>query len=193
MKQLMIVLLLTVASCGRGEVPCNSGWFDAAGLRICDNDLGVSSDEIELAIDILEEDLTSRTRYTNIVDLRGTFKDNDIEVIFTDKDIGVNCERVDEWGDVYYCERAVSGVNLDHVRNYVIFDECLGRTSFIHELLHSIEYFYLDIEDGSEHDTPEFYILLKDTPEVRANTVESSTNRKIRNRLERCEPYRGYL
>jgi len=147
MKYFTIFLLLFVASCGKDEARCTSEWFEAAGLKICDNDLGVSSDEVELAVDILENDLTSRVRYVYVTELKKTFEEEGIEVIFTDKGIGVDCEEVDEWGEIYYCEASVHGVNIDHVRNYVVYHDCLAWTALVHELLHSIEYFYIDIEN----------------------------------------------
>ncbi|MHA2280177.1 MAG: hypothetical protein ACXAC5_04805 [Promethearchaeota archaeon] len=182
MKQLVIGLLLITASC-KGEAECSSDWFKAAGLEICDNDLGVSSDEVEYAVDVLENNTSSRSRYSDVTGLKKTFKDNQIEVIFTDQGIATGCEQVDGWGDIYYCDRFTIGVNLDGVRIYVKYNDCLSRTAFIHELLHSIEYFYLNVEDKNAHNTPEFFVKVG---QESGNTIESSVNRILENTLERC-------
>jgi hypothetical protein len=178
--------LLLVASCGMEEAECTSEWFEAAGLKICDNDLGVSADEVKLAVETLESDLTSRERYTHITNLEDTFKKKNIEVIFTDEDLGINCRKVDEWGQIYYCERTPYGVNIDHVRSYVTFNECLAWTALVHELLHSIEYFYLGVEDGGNHDTPEFFIIGQDNIYDKVHTVEYTVEYKLAPKLERC-------
>lgn len=183
----LVLSLLLVASCGKGEAPCNSKWFDAAGLKICDNDLGVSSDEVELAVDILESDLNSRDIYSDITGLRKTFADNNTEVIFTDKDLAVNCEEVDEWGGISFCEKDVWGVNINWERIYIHFDDCLAWTAFIHELLHSVEHYYLDVQDGSKHDTPEFFVQGWKTVYENSITVEHTANATLRDSLSRCE------
>ena len=116
MKWLSILMLMT-ASC-MGDANCDSDWFGAAGLTICDNDLGISSEEVEYLVDVLEDEISSRDRYSDITDLKKTFKNGEVEVIFTDKHITVGCEEVDKYGDIY----------VDTNKSHEVYKEWLKMT-----------------------------------------------------------------
>ena len=153
MKKLILITSFALLSCGEDEgakIECSGGHHkDVAGLEIC-SEGKISTAEIEYMVQVVEQQ--TAIRYPEVKDLPKALKDHSVKVYFVDDDMAVKCEEIEY--DVYRCDSNVSGVNVDGHNIYVRYYPCLAYTSLGHELLHSIESYYLDTPDDVDHTTP---------------------------------------
>lgn len=124
---------------------------------------------IQKGFDIQEEDinrvvsvteLETQRYYSEVINTVDRFKKEKIRVEFIDGNLAVDCEKYEK--GVYECEDYILGVNYDAHMIYVSYDSCLGNTALAHELLHSIEHFYLDVafdkDESNDHSTPWLFV-----------------------------------
>ena len=163
-----------------GKYACESDTFETSGLVICHNNLDVKRHEVDRAVDLLELELNKV--YPKINNIASKFREKDVMVVFLDENLAVDCEEIDR--GVYICEKYAGGVNVDSNTLYVGWHPCLGFTAFPHELLHSVENFYLDIKDGSKHDTPYFFA---EETDPYTESIEYKVEDTLQNELDRCQ------
>lgn len=158
LKTFIPLFLIVTVSCA-GDF-CEDPDFEAAGLKIC-TDSYVDPEEIAIVAKIVEQKV--REVYPQVP--THTFRDykrNDIRVQFVDEFLAIGCDSV---GDgVYTCETIAGGVTTETAFNIykirIYYNECLIRSSFDHELLHVIEFLYLDGPQGEEfHSRPYMFKL----------------------------------
>lgn len=118
--------------------------FFAGGVCVVTNGLEVYPDDVEQAIDILQEEIDKKIDAGNI---KKIFEDDGVVATFIDEDLLLNCEVVNR--KIFICKN-ISGAIYDNWDIYIEWRSCIGRTSFQHELLHNIEQNVLGIKD-SEH------------------------------------------
>jgi len=165
----IIVLCGLILSCG-GEMTkeeCPGDWYyeDVAGLTIC-SDGKVDPDEIRYAVQVIEQQ--TAIRYPEVNNLAELLKEKKVSVYFIDEALAVNCEPVEN--GVYRCDKDIGGANVDGHRIYVRYNSCLAFTSLGHEILHSIEKYYLNIPDDVDHTVPWLFEI--GNPGHQTETVE---------------------
>jgi len=156
----------------------------AAGMCIL-SEYTVNVDEIEYTVDLLEKEVRAKG-YDEVEDFAKYLDINDTHVEFIDDFLSMGCEYYEN--DVYKCDMHISGVNYGGTDIYVQYHKCLGITAFAHELLHSIEWFYLNGMVG-EHMTPWFYEeygIAANDPEIWMNTIEVRMWRFLICELDSC-------
>jgi len=156
----MAVICLMQYGCG--EDLCQKSDLHYGGLCI-QKGFNIAKDEVETLVAVTEAEV--QRYYPEVVDIKNKFKDEQIRVEFIDGLLAMDCDNYEK--DVYVCEHYIGGVNYNAHHIYVEYDECLGATALAHELLHSIDDFYLDaVYDNNEendHDRPWFFTNYLDT------------------------------
>jgi len=180
MKYLLPIFLIT-ASCGDWYF-CETEWYEVAGLQVCDNGYDVWNYEIKQAVETLQEHIT--TYYPEVIEIEETFSKHQVDLTFTEKTMAMECKKIRT--NVYACDRIHTAVNIDGLSIYALYDECLADTPLVHELLHSIEEFYLD---GAtlKHITPYLFPHKESTPSGSEYSVENIVNNELRMVLNRCQ------
>lgn len=185
-KFFSFLIFITQLGCGEEEL-CQSSDLKLGGLCI-QKGFDVREGEINAMIDVLET--TTQKHYPEVVDIAGKFRDEKVRVEFTKDDLALHCEKYEK--DVYQCKDLVLGVNYGGHHIYLSYDECLGDTALSHELLHSIEQFYLgvksDKDKSNDHLTP--WLFMESLPEDEwaslFDVVEVRAMITLRCTLERC-------
>lgn len=143
---------LLLASCAH-TYPCaepDAPYTRIRGMKICAPEPYPDGD-IERVFDEMERQVMDW--YQHVEDIPQELKKHDVFVRFIDAAMSMECERVE--GSTYLCENHIGGRN--HGRNiYVAWSPCLKHTRFVHEVLHSVERYYLG-GTSSRHDTPGFF------------------------------------
>ena len=151
MRLLAAILLITICSCEPSN-RCEYPEVYAAGMCVL-SEYEVNVEEIEYTVEVLEREVRAKG-YSEVRDFVTALDMNKVAVEFIDSKLAIGCERHER--DVHTCDMFISGVNYGGVDMYVQHHDCLGITALAHELMHSIEAFYLDGMVG-EHMTPWFY------------------------------------
>lgn len=151
MKSIFLVsIAILMLSCGEEEptIKCKQE-FTAGGLKVC-SEADVSADEIERSVQIVEEQV--KERYPEVSNLKDKLKNKKVHIYFIDDPLSMECSEIEH--GIFRCDKHISGVNVDGDVIYVQYYKCLAYTSMGHEILHSIEKYYLgDIPHG-DHATP---------------------------------------
>jgi len=148
------ILIILLASCNAGTVSVIANTncrynFHAGGLEIC-SEQSLDPQEIEYAVQVVEEQ--TALKYPQVVNLAGTLEENGVSVYITDDPLSLNCEEMAL--GVYRCEDHIGGVNFSGLLIFVRYDVCSAFIPLGHELLHSIEQFYLNDIPHGDHETP---------------------------------------
>lgn len=187
MKTLTLIpFLLIIVSC-RGDF-CEDPDFEAAGLKICTDGNPIDPEEVEIIAKTVEQKI--QEVYSQVPS--NTFEDykrNDIRVQFIDEILAINCEELE--ADIYKCEDSIGGAiveNFNIYKIYVRYTRCLANTSLDHELLHALEYFYLDGPQGEDgHSAPfMFKIDAKRQGILDQDTIEQKIYNEVRFTLPSC-------
>lgn len=158
-----IVLLILQTACGN-EAICQKSDLKFGGLCI-QKGYDISESDINDVISATEKETSKH--YPSVINIAQTFRSEKIRVEFVDGKLAMNCDHYER--DVYSCEEYIAGVNYDAHYIYSIYNECLADTALAHELLHSIELFYLDIgfdrNENNDHNTPWLFMEYLDVNE----------------------------
>ena len=172
------ILFFTLFACGADEsnkINCTYE-FKAGGLNICSED-EINPDEIEYAVQIVQE--KTAEKYPQVVDLKNTLSENNTKVYFINDNLNIDCEKIKQ--DIYRCHDNMGGINIEK-EIYVIYNNCLGKTAFAHEILHSIEIYYLSDVAVGGHQTVDFF-----TQTYGVGAVEHKIWTELMNNLESCK------
>lgn len=178
--KILSILFLFSIGCNKEDYYCNDGSI-VSGLCVVDNDLNISSDIIEFTVEELEKEL--KVYYPEINNLPDAFKNLTARVSFLDEDLYVNCKEQSLY--LYKCDDVV-GVAFNHYDVYVEYHECILYSVMAHELLHLVEYYYLDVMDGNDHSTPDFFISNYTDTGLAKETVEHKVSDTLLHLLESC-------
>lgn len=189
MRAIISFLVLTTAACDmlNGSF-CENPDFEAAGIKICTDD-PVDPEEVKTIVRIMEEKV--REVYPQVPsDTFGDYKRNNIRVQFVNASLGRDCE---ELGDgVHQCESPIGGSMIQGFniyRIYIRYHKCLASTSLDHELLHVLEYLYLDGPQGKDdHSTP--FMFIQDAKEqgiLIQDTIELKIYADMKPLLDSCQ------
>lgn len=172
-----LLLMPLLASCGPGRVwSCD---FYTAGLCVS-SALEVDPAEVEQVVEAVED---VSNQYYRVKNLPQTLDKHDVRVIMTDRHLASDCKHID--ADVYVCD-ALGGVNFGGTKLYVeYYGGCLAYTALAHELLHSVDRYYLGGPHG--HSTPFMFEQAADDPEL---TIERKVFRLLLKTLPSCQPKR---
>lgn len=187
MKLFSLLIIIFMTGCGGTfwVEECPGEWaFNAGGIFIC-SEGKLDANEIEYAVQVVEGE-TSLV-YPEVVSLEKTLKDNEVAAYFIDENLALNCELIEH--DVYRCEDYLNGVNYGGNHLYVRYHSCLAMTSLGHELLHSIEAYYLNRFDETGHLTPGLF--WQSVPGDPGNAVENKIFRELFYNLASCEELRN--
>lgn len=180
MKKLIILFVGVLASCGRAYDPCLSDTFISGGLEVCHNNLPISPGDIELGVNLLQKAIN--IYYPDITNIEDTFEQEIVKVIFLDAYLSYSCIDIDS--GVNICSQHIGGIAIDGAKTlYVQYKPCLGNSSFQHELMHSVEKFYLGNGDPT-HSTEHFFIQKSSNPR---STIEYIANTNLRGLAESCK------
>lgn len=178
---LLLISLLSACDVYDEEGFCQNPSFEIAGLKVC-TEHSVDSKEIEIVARIVEQKV--REIYPQVSP--STFDDyqrNDIRIQFIDGALLLGCKEIES--GIYVCEKNIGGLtqgSFDIYKIYIRHHDCLAGTSLVHELLHVIEYFYLDGPQGEDqHSRP--YLFHQDAKE-QGISVEDTVEQKIYNAVE---------
>jgi hypothetical protein len=186
MNKALFVLLLTTTSCGYADIKCREEFY-AAGIGIC-SEKPLDRQEIEYSVGVLEEKVAEV--YPQVSNLPAMFDKHWVNVFFVNDLLAAECEEIDD--GISRCEDFIGGVNTDNgITIYVAYYPCLADTSFSHELMHSIETFYLKGVDKIGHGPPQFYMQDYDTLQGKRNTVEFKTDYTIFMNVNSCADERA--
>lgn len=152
MKLWLILLVTLFTSCSYSST-CENPDFITSGLQICSEGF-TSPEDIDTAVRVTEEIV--QEIYPEVINIVETFDREEVNISFIDEDLSVRCEEIKR--DVYRCDNNIGGVTLNSKHIYIRYDPCLSSTSFHHELLHVIEYYYLGgSQEEKDHSTPYFF------------------------------------
>lgn len=152
-RLLSLFLLIFLASCGK-SYDCDSPDFHTAGLDVCAKGLSVVPEHVELAVQFVEQ--RTQEVYPEVVETAKKYNNKGVLVVFLDSDLSVECEEIEN--GIYKCKQHIGGANTNWGRKmFVKYHKCLAFTSLPHELLHSIEEFYLG-GYSKDHETPEMFV-----------------------------------
>ena len=149
-KLFLALAAITALSCGddKAEIKCMDE-FSAGGLKVC-SEGPLSAEEIEYTVRVVEE--KTAERYSQVSNLKEKLKNHKVHIYFIDDPLSMECKELEH--GIFRCEKHISGVNVNGDVIYVKYHKCLAYTSVGHEILHSIERYYLgDIPHG-DHATP---------------------------------------
>lgn len=159
MKPVSILFLLSVAACG-GSLNLAGDCFHAGGLDVCSQvDGAVSPTDISILVSIVEEEV--QRVYPEVTNLVKTLEDHDVSVLFVTGGLAVGCVELQR--DIYQCAKLAAGVNVDGDAIFVSLraEGCLAVMSLGHELLHSVEAYYLG---GFSQDHSTLWLFRAGTP-----------------------------
>lgn len=154
MKQVLMLAVILLGACGddgSDKIVCE---YIPSGLCIDTRGLQVSLDEIEYMVGVLEEQI--QFFYPEISNLPEAFKNLEATVTFIDGDLALDCSRVPNSPEGLEVCRNIGGVNYLYHNMFVEYHRCLSWTALGHELLHSVENYYLGVDDA-RHDTEWFF------------------------------------
>lgn len=185
MKKMLILVLLS-ASCGGTfwVEECPGDWFfEAGGLIVC-SEGELDPAEVEYAVQITEAE--TAVRYPEVSNLKDTLKNNEVAAYFVDDDLALDCEKLDE--NIYRCGDTIGGANYNGEELYIRYHPCLALTALGHELLHSVERYYLDTFFTSDHTTP--WLFYQSSPN-QVEAVEHKIFQDLFANLASCEELRN--
>lgn len=156
---LIIFFLLFTFGCGdeRIQFEC-SHKYNIDGISVC----SIKPIKIKQVIATIEWTSSyAKYYYPQVGNLLEDLKKKEAKLYFTKGDVYLakNCKET-EFDDLHECELVIGGQNRNHGTTIISkYHECLGGTALVHELLHSIEIFYIkDIAgDRNDHMTPYFF------------------------------------
>lgn len=155
MKYVIIFLLLFINGCGESSECVYQ--FEAGGLTAC-TPQPLDSDEITRTVELVE--LEVQKHYPQVTNLSKSLREFDVWVHFidTEGDLALGCDNT-QFEDLYVCDKTITGHNKGGSLLIVQYRECLGYSSLAHEIIHSVEFFYLMdiIEDINSHMTPHLF------------------------------------
>ena len=167
------LLLVLLASCGKGKVH----WCDFFTAGLCVSSVNIVEPlEIEQTVEALE--YFTQEYYPKVSNLTQKFEKHNISVYLTDRNLVKDCSNI--YDEVEMCDN-IAGVNIGGSKIYVeYFGGCLAFSSLAHELLHSIDTYYLDGPHG--HSTPYFF-----TRKYKKDAIEYKTYYHLLRVLKSCE------
>jgi hypothetical protein len=148
----MFVLISMLCGCGAEDL-CQASDLKFGGLCIQEG-FDIQEQDINRMMEVIETE--TQYYYPEVVNIVDKFAEEKIRVEFIDGNLAFNCEEYER--DVYECDDYIYGINYDSHMIYVSYNECIGNTALAHELLHSIDHFYLgakyDKDKSNDHSTP---------------------------------------
>ena len=179
MHKLLIVVFL-VGACAEGNM-CQ---VSVAGMCVrSDNEIFPA--ELERAVEVMIEEVNKKDHEVSFDKFIQKLSDVGATVRFLEGEMSLDCHHVDR--SVYICDKHIGGVIYGGEEVFIKHNPCLGFTSFVHELLHAIEFFYIpDSKVGTKdyaHETPGFFII---GPEDFRETVEYKSRQRLICELDSC-------
>ena len=152
-KYLALVLLA-----GCGEVPCFNSFY-TAGMLVCydhpsqQESEQVSAQVIEDLVQITEEE--TQVWFPEVKNLTDVLASHYVELTFTHALMGFNCSAYYGNTQITQCERRIEGFNNNGTAIVVRYEDCKANYIIGHELLHSVEAFWLG--GMTDHITPDLW------------------------------------
>ena len=150
-KVLLLITLLLSMSCGGAIViPECTYLFEVDGVTIC---AGNEVDPVEISKTIKWVEEKTQVHYPQVTNLANTLAKNNVWIFFLDIEgyLATNCFETLFEG-VYVCDQIINGQNRDGIVLLSRYHSCLAYTALGHEILHSVEIFYLKDIAGDLHD-----------------------------------------
>ncbi len=143
-KLMLISLFLLLTNCG-GDGTAFTDFclerFDAGGMDIC------SEFETSSYLPTLIDDLTdlveaeAQVYYPEVINLREMLADKNVTVTLIDDSLSINCAPIHN--NIDRCEGTLSGFNRGGKDITVSYVSCNSMSTLGHEILHSVEQYYL--------------------------------------------------
>ena len=156
MSRIAFLIVTFLQACGSEEL-CQNSDLKFGGLCI-QKGFDIQEEDINCMMEVIETE--TRYYYSEVTNIVNKFEKEKIRVEFIDGNLAMGCEKYEK--DVYECDDYISGVNYDAQMIYVSYDSCIGNTALAHELLHSIDHFYLgevfDKDESNDHSTPWLFV-----------------------------------
>lgn len=193
--KLCLILLVALTGCV-GEVDCVE-LYNVEGINFCfqwDNDGNFNEAVVAPIIQILEEE--AQVYYPEVVDLAEKVEVSNITVILKNKTLVGDCEPSEVPG-ITQCESHIGGFYYqNYIQDpYILIATysgpiCLGRygNTFVHEMLHFIEFNYLGLLGESDHTIPYLFRINYDTNDRIRETVEYKAEGRA---MKLCEGWDG--
>lgn len=186
MKLLILLFVLLLEGCGGYAFDCEIE-ISAGGMNICfeneKQNLGISKQMIEETVYIVQEE--TRKHYPQVTNLKYRLDQAGTDVFFTTKDLAQDCKRP-RWDipNISICD-GIGGFNTNGNFIVVKYYGCGSLKLLEHEILHSIEIFYLN-DFTNDHKMPYMFNepLDEDDP-AREVTIETLIANRIN---EMCWP-----
>ena len=151
----LVLCVMLLSGCGNEN--CQQEFY-AAGINFCLDyvpDYPVSTSLIEDVVQVIERE--TNQYYPSVVDVAGMFAQRSVFVYVVSGDLYYDC--IDTELDRVKICKGVGGVNGDG-GHYIIIERpkyrnaCFSKGVLMHELLHSVDKFYLN---GDYHSTPHMF------------------------------------
>lgn len=162
MKILIMLMMCSSVAC-KLDIRClndDAVDFFAAGLKIC-SDYDTDPAEVEFIVNTVIEQAAIRYPKLLDVDFQSDLEYYNVRVAILDDHLVTGCRKINhrQGGEaVYACEDNLGGINFNG--DAILIEgnrSCLSWSALDHELLHTINLFYLD-RDGSGHGAPWMFI-----------------------------------
>lgn len=124
------------------------------GIDLC-VDHGIDIHNPDMVLDIIDIVESNASTYYNVTGLQKTLAEHQLFIILTDRTIVGDCTTITHHESVetiQVCETNYGGFNNQGNFIVVKYQPCLGATHLAHELLHSIQRYYIG-ESGNDHST----------------------------------------
>jgi hypothetical protein len=146
---------------------------------VCTEEGEILTEEVERLVQIVEEEV--QVHYDEVVDLAEKMDKRDVKVYFVDGSLARDCKEIKR--DIFECSSPdISGVYLypeDVI--YAEYEDCLAWSSLVHEILHFIEFRYLNIR-GEDHSTEHMF-----RKEYGVESIEWKTKIRAAPEFPRCQ------
>jgi hypothetical protein len=177
-KRLILAFMTTfIVACGSENPNCNPDkydfWVDGVPVCLAPKTQQVLPEYVSMAMDFVEQE--AQRYYPEVQNVKQIFAAQLEFIYMTPKALADQCIMLEP--GIYSCERHLGGVNVERGRRIYVGSwhedrkPCLSFSSLIHELLHSIEYFYLGDSVG-DHETPYFFMQNYSEDEEVRQTIE---------------------
>jgi hypothetical protein len=182
----ILVLTLSVTACSSWYNPECLYRFNAGGLDVC-SPYYIDPVEIEQVVRITQEEV--QKYYPQVTNLEDKLSLNAVIAHFVDGLLLNNCVETQIPGQ-YICDDPADGKNFFSSVILVSYRDCLGSTALAHEILHSIEFFYMLYEDinVASHMTPHLFTdWALEVKKPVLDTVEVRVRDRLRAELPSCQ------